>query len=261
MTDDAVAFRLEGVSKRFGALHALSDLSFSVSRGERVGIIGPSGSGKTTLLRILGGIFQPSQGQLLVEQQMTSRLTRRQLREVRRRTGFIHQSLDLVPELRVATNVLLGRVGYWSAWSTVRNLIRPRSDDLLAVHRVLEQVALGERMFDLTANLSGGQMQRVALARVLYQDPDAILADEPVASLDPARAEDLLQRLSDIVQDTTKPCVISLHNVKHARKFCTRLIGLRNGRMAFDAPVDEVSDDDLSKLYDLNDSEGTHEAN
>ncbi len=260
MTDERAAFKLDGVSKRFGDFSALSDLSFSVSRGERVGIIGPSGAGKTTLLRILGGILQPSSGQLLVGQKMTGRLTRRQLRGLRRRTGFIHQSLDLVPELRVATNVLLGRVGYWNLPTTLRNLIRPRAADLADVHRALEQVALDERMFDLTARLSGGQMQRVALARVLYQDPDAILADEPVASVDPARAEDLLRRLADIVQETGKPCVISLHNVKHARKFCTRLIGLRAGTMIFDAPVDSVSDDDLNLLYDLNVAQDVHEA-
>lgn len=260
MADDTVAFKLDGVSKRFGDFSALSNLSFSVSRGERLGIIGPSGAGKTTLLRILGGILQPSSGQLLVGHQMTGHLTRRQLRSLRRRTGFIHQSFDLVPELRVSTNVLLGRVGYWNLLTTLRNLIRPKANDLLDVHRVLEQVALEERMFDLTANLSGGQMQRVALARVLYQDPEAILADEPVASVDPARAENLLHRLAEIVRDTGKPCVISLHNVKHARKFCTRLIGLRSGMMLFDVPVDSVTDEDLSRLYNLKEDQGDDEA-
>ncbi len=257
--DDAVAFRLEGVSKRFGDFCALHDLSISIEQGERVGIIGPSGAGKTTLLRILGGILQPSTGQLLVGQKMTGRLSRRQLRMLRRRTGFIHQSFDLVPELRVATNVLVGRVGYWSLWATLRNLIRPRSQDMADVHQALEQVALAEKMFDLTANLSGGQMQRVALARVLYQDPDAILADEPVASVDPARAQNLLDRLRNIVDETRKPVVISLHNVQHAREFCTRLIGLRAGRMVFDVPAGEVSDTALVRLYDLNEEADGHE--
>jgi phosphonate transport system ATP-binding protein len=247
----STAFKLEGVSKELGGHLVLAGVSFEIRRGERVGLIGPSGAGKTTLLRILAGMYQPSAGRLLVGGHMTGKLTRSELRLARRRTGFIHQSLDLVPELRVVSNVLAGRLGLWNIAQAARALLWPKRADLLGVHAALERVDLTDKMYARTDTLSGGQAQRVALARVLFQDPDAILADEPVSSVDPARARDLMRLLRDINESTGKPVIVSIHAVDLARDFCTRLIGLRGGRVVIDAKVADVAPRDFDALYAL----------
>ncbi|MCB9833928.1 MAG: ATP-binding cassette domain-containing protein [Planctomycetes bacterium] len=248
---DREAFRLEGVTKRFGDFVALSDVSLRVDRGEMIGLIGPSGAGKTTLLRILAGMLQPSEGRTLVGGHMVAKLSRLELRAVRRATGFIHQSLDLVPELRVVSNVLAGRLGFGGLWEALRLLTWPRRDDLVEVHRCLERVALTEKMYERSSKLSGGQAQRVAIARVLFQDPTAILADEPVSAVDPARARDLLEILARINAETGKTIVVSLHAIDLARRHCGRLIGMREGRIFFDRKAEEVTDAELDRLYDL----------
>ncbi len=246
------AFRLENVSKRFGDLEALSDLDLRIASGEMVGLIGPSGAGKTTLLRVMAGLLQPSAGSILVGGRMTSKLSPAQLRAARRATGFIHQSLDLVPELRVVSNVLAGRLGFGGAWQALRLLVWPPREDLLAAHTCLEQVALTDKMYERSSKLSGGQAQRVAIARVLFQDPAAILADEPVSAVDPARARDLLEILSRINSETGKTIVVSLHAIDLARRYCDRLVGMRDGRIFFDRKASEVTDAELDRLYDLN---------
>lgn len=253
MSENGTAFRLENVGQRLGGHDVLSGVDLVVRRGERVGLIGPSGAGKTTLLRILAGMYQPTSGRVLVGTHMTERLSRAEIREIRRKTGFIHQSLDLVPELRVVSNVLAGRLGYQNVFQALRALLWPKSSDLLRVHEALDRVGLTEKMYVRTDTLSGGQAQRVALARVLHQDPEAILADEPVSSVDPARARDLLELLRSINQATGKPVVISLHAVDLAREFCTRLVGLRAGRIVFDGEAKSIDDEKVRALYDLGD--------
>ncbi|MFT7620718.1 MAG: phosphonate transport system ATP-binding protein [Planctomycetota bacterium] len=247
----AHAFRIEQVSKSFGTTKALSSVCLSVEEGEVVGIVGPSGSGKTTLLRLLGGMLQPSAGQVQSGGRMVAHFSRKELLHRRRNTGFIHQSLNLVPELKVLANVLVGRLGYMGVWGALRALLWPRKDDLLAVHKCLERVALTEKMYARTSKLSGGQQQRVAIARVLFQDPTAIFADEPISAVDPARARDLLELLSGINQETGKTIIVSLHNIELAKEFCSRLVGMRAGQIVFDKPAGQVTEKDLAALYEL----------
>ena len=151
----------------------------------------------------------------------------------------------------MVTNVLAGRLGRMSLLETLRALIWPTQADLLAAHACLEQVALTEKMYERCAKLSGGQAQRLAIARVLFQDPRAIFADEPISSVDPARARDLLETLKRINEETGKTVVVSLHALDLARRYCQRLIGMRRGRILFDLPAAEVDDARLEDLYEL----------
>ncbi len=247
------AFLIQEVTKKFGETTALDSVCLRVASSEVVGIIGPSGAGKTTLLRLLGGMLQPSAGQVLSRGRMVQQFSRKELLVRRRETGFIHQSLDLVPELKVATNVLAGRLGYTGAWGALRTLLWPAKDDLVKVHACLDRVALTHKMYARTSKLSGGQQQRVAIARVLFQDPKAIFADEPVSSVDPARAHDLMDLLSGINRETGKTIIVSLHNIDLATEFCTRLVGMRAGKIEFDKPAKDVQASDLKQLYELED--------
>ncbi len=245
------AFLIQEVTKKFGDTIALDSVCLGVETGEVVGIISPSGAGKTTLLRLLGGMLQPSSGQVSAGGRMVSQFSQKELLSRRRNTGFIHQSLDLVPELKVVANVVAGRLGYMGIWGALRSLIWPCKEDLNRVYACLERVALTHKMFERTSKLSGGQQQRVAIARVLFQDPSAIFADEPVSAVDPARAKDLLELLVRINKETGKTIIVSLHNIELARKFCTRLVGMRAGRIEFDKTATTVGVHDLEALYEL----------
>ena len=245
-------FKLEGATKGYPGGVALRPLSLAVHSGERVAVVGPSGSGKTTLLHLLGGVIQPDEGSVALNGHLLSDL--RPGRELSSLVGVIHQQFDLVPHLNVVHNVLAGRLGQWGLWRAVTSLVSPRDLDLAMA--ALDRVGLGERAYERASRLSGGEQQRVAIARLLVQDPRVILADEPVASLDPTRASDLMSLLSGIVSETGKTLVASLHSIELVRTHFSRAIGLRNGRLWFDLPVADVAEDMLGELYELEGLEG-----
>ena len=243
-------FKLEEATVRFGASAvALESVSLSITRGDRVALVGPSGAGKTTLLRLLNAIIRPTSGRVTIEAQDISRLPLRSLRLLRAEIGFVHQDLSLVPNLRVIQNVLTGRLGHQSLMRSLASILFTRRAEAAEAHRILERVGIEEKLYERTDRLSGGEQQRVAIARALYQKPVALLADEPVASVDPARARDTVALLNDIAKEGALTLVMSLHNLELAREFFPRLIGLREGRVAFDAPTDEISDDQFRELY------------
>ena len=243
----APMFVLEGVAKTYPRTVALVPTSLKVETGDRVAVLGPSGSGKTTLLNLMGGVIQPDQGSILIGGRSLSSLSPgRQLASL---VGVIHQQFDLVPHLPVVHNVLAGRLGQWSTLRSLVSLLSPRERHLAI--DALEKVGIGHKLYERTSRLSGGEQQRVAVARLLLQMPRAILADEPVASLDPARAEDLMRLLTDIVHESGKTLVASLHSVEIARTYFLRAIGLRNGELQFDLPVGELTDEMLEHLYDI----------
>ena len=246
MTDTPI-FELNNVSKQFGNTAALQGVTLRVMPGERVALVGPSGAGKSTLINLLNGSLLPDQGEVRVMGQDLARLGTRKLRAIQRRVGTVHQQFDLVGNLRVIHNVNAGRLGDWPLWKAVASLIYPLNTQ--AAFDALTQVGIPEKLYERTDQLSGGQQQRVALARVLIQNPAAILADEPISSLDPGRSREIMDLFGALSQQTGKTLVVSLHAFEYALSHTDRLIGLRRGRVVFDAPAAEVTPAMAQSLY------------
>ncbi|HLF04099.1 MAG TPA: ATP-binding cassette domain-containing protein [Dehalococcoidia bacterium] len=242
------------IAKGYSGIQALAPLSFSVSPGERLALAGPSGSGKTTLLYLLAGLLQPDAGTLSIDGHDLSML--KPGRDLARLVGMVHQQYDLVSSLPVVHNVLAGRLGQWSLVSSALSLIWPRERHL--AEDALARLGIADKLNQRTSRLSGGEQQRVAIARLMVQSPRIILADEPVSSLDPALAEEMMRLLVDLVEavnprakDSGKTLIASLHSPYLIRKYCTRVIGLRHGQMQFDLPAADLSEAVLDRLYDL----------
>ena len=243
----APAFVADGVSRVYGEQVALAPLSLDIAAGETVAVVGPSGAGKTTLLHLLAGVIRPDGGAIEIYGQPLAGLTPG--KELSRLVGVIHQQYDLVPSLSVLHNVLAGRLGEWSLLGALASLVVPR--ERRRALAALEQVGIAGKAGERTSRLSGGEQQRVALARLLVQDPRAIIADEPVSSVDPARAEDLIRLLIHITREGERTLVASLHSVSLALRYFSRIVALREGRVAFDRPATEVRPADLEALYAL----------
>ncbi|MFB3817554.1 MAG: phosphonate ABC transporter ATP-binding protein [Candidatus Methylomirabilales bacterium] len=243
-------YRLEDVRKVFdGEVSAVDGVDLVVAPGETVAVIGPSGAGKTTLFRMLNLTVRPSSGRLWIAGEDAAALPRGRLRELRRRIGTIYQQHNLVGRLRVAHNVLAGLLGGWSALRALRSLFGPRPVDLRAAQEALAQVGIPEKLWARTDELSGGQQQRVAIARVLLQDPQVILADEPVSSVDPTLAQGIVRLLVALCRERRKTLIMNLHSVDLALAHFPRIVGFREGRVAFDRPAGDVSETLLAALY------------
>ncbi len=240
---------LRAVRVTLGVNVALDGIDLDIRSGERVALVGPSGAGKTTLLGVCNATIRPTSGtvRVLDLDLDLAQLNARDVRSVRRRIGTVHQQLHLIGPLRVIHNVNAGHLGTWTRGRALRSLMRPvqvaQATDALA------SLGMAGKIDERTDRLSGGEQQRVALARVLVQDPELILADEPVASLDPARAEEVMDLLCDVVAGRARTLVVSLHDFELARRRCDRLIGLRAGRVVFDEPAAEVTDAMGASLY------------
>jgi phosphonate transport system ATP-binding protein len=241
-------YQVRQVGKVFdGDTLALDGVTLDVARGEHVAVIGPSGAGKTTLFRILNLALRPTSGTLRFDGVDVATLSDAALRRARTRIGTIYQQQNLVGRLRVVHNVLAGNLGRWSTGGALASLLRPRGVDVAGA--ALARVGIADKLYARTDQLSGGQQQRVAIARVLVQDPDVVLADEPVASVDPALAVSLLTLLRDLSAESRKTLLVNLHSVDLALAFFPRIVGVRAGRVAFDLPADQVTVDLLEALY------------
>ena len=247
MTEAGPVVRLRGVGCHFGLLAALSDVELTLTEGERVAVLGASGAGKSTLLSLLNGSLAATEGHVEVFGRDLAQLSQAQLKTVQRRIGAVSQRLDLIDQVRVLHNVNAGRLGEWSTARAIAQLAWPRSDD--TVRDALGRVGLEWAVHERTERLSGGERQRVAIARLLVQRPDLVLADEPVSSLDPTRAAEIMGLLRAPAAEAT--FVVSLHQPELARRHCTRAVGLREGRVAFDVPIEQLEDDQLAELYAL----------
>lgn len=229
---------------------ALKDLSFEVEEGEFLVVIGLSGSGKSTLLRCINRLVEPTEGRITWNGIDITALPESELRRIRRSIGMIFQHFNLVDRSSVMTNVLSGRTGYVNPWWSVINYF-PRKEREMAL-AALDRVGIKEKADDRADELSGGQKQRVGIARALMQEPKMILADEPVASLDPVLAHSILSYLEKLNQEDNMTIVCSLHYLDLVQRYATRVIGLREGEMVYEGSREEIrklTDEQFKKIY------------
>ncbi|KZE77622.1 phosphonate ABC transporter ATP-binding protein [Paenibacillus elgii] len=225
----------------------LKNINLTMDKGEFIVIVGLSGAGKSTLLRSINRLHEITDGQILIDGRSITAAKGAQLRNLRRDIGMIFQNFNLVKRSSVLRNVLSGRVGYHSTLRTLLGLF-PKQDVELAL-QALERVNIREKAYARADELSGGQQQRVSIARALAQEAKIILADEPVASLDPLTTRQVMDDLKRINQELGITTVVNLHFIDLAREYATRIIGLRAGEIVFDGPVSEATDEAFSGIY------------
>lgn len=226
---------------------ALDDVTFDVPKGQFLAVIGLSGSGKSTLLRCINRLVEPTSGKIFLDGQDVTVANAEELRRVRRKIGMVFQHFNLVHRSSVLTNVLAGRLGYTNpAWSLINRF--PKEDIEKAKYQ-LERVGIGDKATQRADALSGGQQQRVGIARALMQDPEIILADEPVASLDPVLAHSIMQYLEKINAEDGVTVICSLHFLDLVHRYAHRAIALNAGRVVFDGLPKEIDDVRFKEIY------------
>ncbi|KRO03725.1 phosphate phosphonate ABC transporter ATPase [Levilactobacillus paucivorans] len=225
----------------------LKDINFDIPRGEFLVVVGLSGAGKSTLLRTINRMHEISSGEITIENEPISDYKGQSLRLLRRKIGMIFQDFNLIKRSTVQRNVLSGRVSYYPTWKSVLNLFSAADKDRAI--RALERVNLTEKLYTRADELSGGQQQRVAIARTLMQDPKVILADEPVASLDPLTTQTVMDILKRLNQEDGITVIVNLHSVALARQYADRIVGLRAGAVVYDKEIADVTEADLTKIY------------
>src|SRR2546427_1903722 len=226
---------------------AVDGVSLDVQRGEFVVLIGLSGSGKSTLLRCINRLVEPTSGRIVFDGADVTGASSPDLRRIRRRIGMIFQQFNLVRRTSVLSNTLAGRLGYRTTWRTIVG--RPSAQDIAAAFENLGRVGIADKAFSRADALSGGQQQRVGIARALMQAPDLMLADEPVASLDPATRHSVMKYLEEINKKDGITVICSLHFLSLARRYGTRVIALKGGKIAFDGKPADIDERRFRDIY------------
>ncbi len=240
--------RVEKLTKVFeDGTVALKDVSFDVEDGEFLAIIGLSGSGKSTLLRCINRLIEPTSGRVIWNGVDITAARGQELRRIRRQIGMIFQQFNLVKRSTVMTNVLSGRLGYANPWTSLAH--RFSTADRKRAVEALERVGISEKAANRADQLSGGQQQRVAIARALMQEPKLMLADEPVASLDPVLSHSILQYLELLNRQDGITVLCSLHFLDLVHRYATRVVGLKDGELVFDGPPHELSHERFKEVY------------
>ena len=240
---------LQSVDKIFGTTHAVAGVCLDVPRGQFLGVIGRSGAGKSTLLRMINRLADPTAGKILWEGADVGALRGAALRDWRRRSAMIFQQFNLVGRLDVLTNVLMGRLAHTPAWRSLPRLWS--AEDRALAMAALDQFDIANLAAQRAEHLSGGQQQRVAICRALLQEPDIVLADEPVASLDPRNTRIVMDALARINRHYGLTVLCNLHSLDLARGYCDRLVGMAAGRVVFDGAPEALTDDVARELYGM----------
>ena len=239
---------LKNVTVSFAGMVALDGVTLAVEPGERLAVVGASGAGKTTLFRVLTRTVPLQGGRTIVGGRDLYSLPKKELKSVRRRIGSIYQAYNLVPQLPVGVNAALGEIGGMGVWGALRTFLTgPEATLSSRVTDALECVGLAEKARSRTAELSGGQQQRVAVARLLVQRPELVLADEPFAAVDRVTTERVFEALLELNREEAT-LLVNLHDVEIARRF-PRVVALHKGRVAFDGPPDRLSEEALNEIY------------
>lgn len=238
----------DNVSKTYpNGVKGLSHINLTINDGEFVSIIGLSGAGKSTLLRSVNRLNDVTEGEITIDGVSLTKAGKKELRRIRRRIGMISQQFNLVKRSTVQKNVLSGRLGYYSTWKSILGLFS--KEDYERTKDALERVDLQDKLYSRCDELSGGQQQRVSIARTLVQQADIILADEPVASLDPVTTQKIMKDLQNINTTLGKTVIVNIHSVELARSFSTRIIALKAGEIVFDGAPEELTDERLIAIY------------
>ena len=239
---------IKNISKEYNnGITALKNVSFDVEKGEFISIIGPSGSGKSTLLRSINKMIDISQGSILFENRNIEKLKKKEIELVRREIGMIFQNYNLVERLTVIENVLHGRLGYKSVFTGILGIYSEKEKK--DAFNFLEKVNMTKYAYQKCSELSGGQKQRVGIARAIMQKPKLLLCDEPIASLDPKTAENIMDYLKKIVTELKITCIVNLHQVDIAKKYSNRIIALNKGEKIFDDKPEYLTDDMIEFIY------------
>lgn len=230
-----------------GNVQALDNVSFNVKQGEFLAVIGLSGSGKSTLLRCINRLVEPTSGQIIWDGMDITKASQDELRRIRRQIGMIFQHFNLVERSKVITNVLAGRLGYTNPAMSLVN--RFSTKDIEMAYKQLDRVGIREQANKRADELSGGQQQRVSIARAMMQNPKIILADEPVASLDPVLAHSIMQYLEKINKEDGVTIICSLHFLDLVHRYANRAIALNTGILMFDGPPKDIDDEKFKEIY------------
>lgn len=248
MSSSKLFLEVKGLTKEYipGNL-ILKGIDFKITQPGIVAIIGPSGTGKSTLLRCINRLVESTSGQIIFDNVDISKARGKALRKLRRYAGMVFQEYNLVERLSVIENILSGRLGYMTTWQAWRRKFS--QDDINTAYELLERVGLAEHALKRADSLSGGQRQRVGIARAVMQDPNILLADEPTSSLDPKTAVEIMELLQSFAAEKNIPALVNMHDVKLAKRFAKRIIGMSEGHIIYDGPPDGITDQQLIKIY------------
>jgi len=246
MAEQLVVEHLTKVYER-GDILALDDVSFSVEKGEFLVVIGLSGSGKSTLLRCINRLVEPTEGKIYFDGVDVTAASGAELRRLRRKMGMIYQQFNLVKRSSVLTNVLAGRLGYVNPWRSLLHRFPP--EDIEMALKNLERVGIRDQAYKRADELSGGQQQRVGIARALMQEPELLMADEPVSALDPATSHSVMKYLEQMNREDGVTVIASLHFLSLARRYGTRILALKDGKIVFEGLPDEIDEARFKEIY------------
>ncbi|QEM87669.1 phosphonate ABC transporter ATP-binding protein [Glaesserella parasuis] len=234
-------------TKHFGKQAVLDDICLTIHSGEIVALVGPSGSGKSTLMNSIMRAVPLTSGEIWLENRNIQDY--QDNKQFAQQVGMLHQQYDLVKQLEVIHNVLAGRLNRWGFWRSLFSLAKPQEKQI--AEQALAAVGLLDKIDQPTAELSGGEQQRVAIARLLVQNPKLILADEPVSALDPVNAQNVLALLTGLVREQGKTLIASMHSVEYAKAYFDRMIGIKQGKIVFDLQTEQVTQEQFNVLYGL----------
>ncbi|MGJ8527751.1 phosphonate ABC transporter ATP-binding protein [Maritalea sp.] len=250
--------KIAGLSKHFGSTKAVDEINLEIDSGEFVGVIGRSGAGKSTLLRLINRLIEPTAGSVSFDDVNITELRSKELRQWRRNCAMIFQQFNLVDRLDVITNVLVGRISEHGILSSTT--MRFSDEERTMAVKALDRLDMIPFALQRAGTLSGGQQQRVAIARALVQNPRIMLADEPIASLDPGNATRVMDALRTINEEDKLTVLVNLHTLDTAREYCSRIIAMRQGQVMFDGPAQQLTDAVVREIYGADGLEEINEA-
>jgi len=236
--------KVENIKKNFAHRRVLENISFEVEKGEIIAIIGPSGAGKTTLLRCIASLEKPDEGKISFSFNGAGEMLKN---GKRKKIGMVFQEFNLIPRLTVLMNVLVGRLGYTNKLASLLGLFSDK-DIAIAIENI-KKVGLGHKINEKISKISGGERQRVGIARALTQEPEVILADEPVSNLDPVVGEKILNDFVKLCKEKNLAAIINLHQIDYAKKFADRIIGLNRGKIVFEGTPSQLTEKAIHRIY------------